>query len=147
PCVKEAGSARIERAASDGLIVPCIKEPDRITIDWMADEGLIVPCVKEADGLITPCIREAGSSRIERAVNDGQLVPCIKEADTFMIAAQRGVFVLGTQARANGETLIENPVSERPYWDQNSRDTYDPAPEVVVSSRPLLYSGDFFLIA
>jgi hypothetical protein len=145
--VKVADTVGTAREADNGLIVPCVKEHDRVAINWMADEGLIVPCVKEADGLITPCVREAGSSRIERAVDNGQLVPCIKEADTFMIAAQSGVFVLGTQARTNGEILIDNPASDRPYWDQNSRDTYDPAPEVVVSGRPFLYSGDFFLIA
>jgi hypothetical protein len=38
-------------------------------------------------------------------------------------------------------------VSDRPYWDQNSRDSYDPAAEVTVSGRPLYYSSDVFLIA
>ena len=134
--LKAAVTATIAPEANKGLITPCVKEPERIRIEKRADEGLLTPCVKQAVGV-----------RIELAADDSFLTPCVKEADTFMIAAQRGVFVLGTQARANGEILINNPASDRPYWDQNSRDTYDPAPEVVVSGRPLLYSGDFFLIA
>ena len=158
PCVKEAAGVRIEPAAGDGLIVPCIKEPERIAIDRVADEGLIVPCIKETDGFLTPCITEtdgfltpcitdAGGLSFERATDDGLLVPCVREADVITIAVQGDIFIRSTQTGTNGETLSDYAVSDRPYWDQNSRDSYDPAAEVTVSGRPLYYSSDVFLIA
>ena len=147
PCVKEAAGVRIEPAAGDGLLTPCIKEPERIAIDRVADEGLIVPCIKESDGFITPCVRDAGGIRFERAVDDGLLVPCVREADVITIAARGDIFIRGTQAGTSGQILFDNPVSDRPYWDQNSRDAYDPAAEVTAAGRPLYYSSDVFLIA
>jgi hypothetical protein len=147
PCVKEAAGVRIEPAAGDGLIVPCIKEPERIAIDRVADEGLLVPCIKETDGFLTPCITDAGGLSFERATDDGLLVPCVREADVITIAVQGDIFIRSTQTGTNGETLLDYAVSDRPYWDQNSRDSYDPAAEVTVSGRPLYYSSDVFLIA
>lgn len=147
PCVKEAVGVRIELAAGDGLLTPCIKEPERIVIDRVADEGLIVPCVKETDGFITPCISDAGGIRFERAVDDGLLVPCVREADVITIAIQNDIFIRSTQTGTDGDIPMDYAVSDRPYWDQNSRDTYDPAAEVTVSGRPLYYSSDVFLIA
>jgi hypothetical protein len=145
--VKVADTVNIAREADNGLIVPCIKEPERVRIEQRADEGLLTPCVKEPDGLITPCIRDAGGIRFERAVDDGLIVPCVREANVITIAVRGDIFIRGTQAGTNGQILFDNPASDRPYWDQNSRDTYDPAPEVTVSGRSPYYSGDFFLIA
>ena len=147
PCIKEAVGVRIELATRDGLITPCIKEPERIAIDQVADGGLIVPCIKETDGFITPCISDAGGIRFERAADDGLIVPCVREADVITIAVQGDIFIRGTQAGTNGETLMDYAVSDRPYWDQNSRDSYDPAAEVTVSGRSPYYSSDVFLIA
>ena len=146
-CVKQAVGVRIELAAGDGLLTPCIKEPGRIAIDRVADEGLLVPCIKETDGFITPCITDAGGIRFERAVDDGLIVPCVREADVITIAVQGDIFIRSTQTGTSGETLLDYAVSDRPYWDQNSRDSYDPAAEVTVSGRPLYYSSDVFLIA
>jgi hypothetical protein len=145
--VKVADTVNIAREADNGLIVPCIKEPERVRIEQRADEGLLTPCVKEPDGLITPCTRDAGGIRFERAVDDGLIVPCVREANVITIAVRGDIFIRGTQAGTNGQILFDNPASDRPYWDQNSRDTYDPAPEVTVSGRSPYYSGDFFLIA
>jgi hypothetical protein len=145
--VKVADTVNIAREADNGLIVPCIKEPERVRIEQRADEGLLTPCVKEPDGLITPCIRDAGGIRFERAVDDGLIVPCVREANVITIAVRGDIFIRGTQAGTNGQILFDNPASDRPFWDQNSRDTYDPAPEVTVSGRSPYYSGDFFLIA
>jgi hypothetical protein len=147
PCVKEAAGVRIEPAAGDGLIVPCIKEPERIAIDRVADEGLLVPCIKETDGFLTPCITDAGGLSFERATDDGLLVPCVREADVITIAVQGDIFIRSTQTGTSDETPLDDAVSDRPYWDQNSRDSYDPAAEVTVSGRPLYYSSDVFLIA
>ena len=147
PCIKQAAGVRIELAAGDGLLTPCIKEPARIAIDRVADEGLLVPCIKETDGFITPCVRDAGGIRFERAVDDGLLVPCVREADVITIAARGDIFIRGTQTGTSSQILFDNPVSDRTYWDQNSRDAYDPAAEVSVAGRPLYYSSDVFLIA
>jgi hypothetical protein len=147
PCVKEAAGVRIELAAGDGLLTPCVKEPERIAIDRVADEGLIVPCIKETDGFLTPCITDAGGLSFERAVDDGLIVPCVREADIITIAVQGDIFIRSTQTGTNGETPLDYAVSDRPYWDQNSRDAYDPAAEVTVAGRPLYYSSDVFLIA
>ena len=131
----------------DGLLTPCIKEPERIAIERVADEGLLVPCIKETDGFITPCITDAGGLSFERATDDGLLVPCVREADIITIAVQGDIFIRSTQTGTSGETLLDYAVSDRPYWDQNSRDSYDPAAEVTVPGRPLYYSSDVFLIA
>jgi hypothetical protein len=147
PCVTEAAGVRIELAAGDGLLTPCVKEPERIAIDRVADEGLIVPCIKETDGFLTPCIADASGFSFERAADDGLIVPCIREADVITIAVQGDIFIRSTQTGTNGEILLDYAVSDRPYWDQNSRDSYDPAAEVTVSGRPLYYSSDVFLIA
>ena len=145
--VKVADTVSTAREADNGLITPCVKEPGRIAIDRVADEGLLVPCIKETDGFITPCVRDAGGIRFERAVDDGLLVPCVREADVITIAARGDIFIRGTQAGTSGQILFDNPVSDRPYWDQNSRDAYDPAAEVTAAGRPLYYSSDVFLIA
>jgi hypothetical protein len=147
PCVKQAVSVRIELAAGDGLLTPCIKEPERIAIDRVADEGLLVPCIKETDGFLTSCITDAGGIRFERAVDDGLITPCVREADVIAIAVRGDIFIRSTQTGTNGETLLDYAVSDRPYWDQNSRDAYDPVAEVTVAGRPLYYSSDVFLIA
>ena len=147
PCIKEPERVRIEQRADEGLLTPCVKEPERIAIDRVADKGLLVPCIKGTDGFITPCVRDAGGIRFERAVDDGLIVPCVREADAITIAVRGDIFIRGTQAGTNGQILFDNPASDRPFWDQNSRDTYDPAPEVTVSGRSPYYSGDFFLIA
>ena len=147
PCIKEPERARIDQRADEGLLTPCVKEPGRIAIDRVADEGLLVPCIKETDGFITPCITDAGGIRFERAVDDGLIVPCVREADVITIAVQGDIFIRSTQTGTSGETLLDYTVSDRPYWDQNSRDSYDPAAEVTVSGRPLYYSSDVFLIA
>jgi hypothetical protein len=147
PCVKEPERIAIDRVADEGLLTPCVKEPERIAIDRVADKGLLVPCIKGTDGFITPCVRDAGGIRFERAVDDGLIVPCVREADAITIAVRGDIFIRGTQAGTNGQILFDNPASDRPFWDQNSRDTYDPAPEVTVSGRSPYYSGDFFLIA
>ena len=145
--LKVADTVDTTRETDNGLIVPCIKEPDRIAIDRVANEGLIVPCIEETDGFITPCVSSASGIRFERAVDDGLIVPCVREADVITIAVQNDIFIRSVQAGTDGEVLMDYPVSDRPYWDQNSRDTYDPAPEVTVSGRPLYYSGEYFLIA
>ncbi len=147
PCIKDPERVRLDQRTDEGFLTPCVKEPGRIAIDRVVDEGLLVPCIKETDGFITPCVRDAGGIRFERAVDNGLLVPCVREADVITTAVRGDIFIRGTQAGTNGQILFDNSASDRPYWDQNSRNTYDPAPEVTVSGRPPHYSSDFLLIA
>ena len=155
--VKLADTVAIAPEANKGLLTPCVKEPERARIDQKANEGLLTPCVKQAagvrielatgDGLLTPCVKEPERIAIDRVADEGLLVPYMREADVITIAVRGDTFIRGTQAGTNGQILFDNPASDRPYWDQNSRDTYDPAAEVTISGRSPYYSSDFFLIA